>query len=295
MISFWNSVTIGETSVSEPESEWDFTSISSDRAPMSLDTTVAHPARMYDYYLGGKDNFAADRAAADAAIAAAPDMKVTAQANRAFLGRAVRFLAQSGIKQIIDIGTGIPTAGNTHQVAQEIDPSIRVVYIDNDPMVLIHARALMEAQSQGTTTVIQADLRDPRNLLSHPQVQSLIDFGEPVGVNLVAILHFIKDEEDPGRIVRTLRDALPKGSCLVVSHCTLDFTDPEVGVALRAIYGKATAPLVPRAHSEILEYFDGFDLVEPGLVHLPLWRPDGIVAPSLLERVHFYAGVGRLS
>ena len=172
-------------------SEWDFTSISSDRAPVSIDTTVAHPARMYDYYLGGKDNFAADRAAAEAAMAAAPGMELTARANRAFLGRAVRFLAESGIKQIIDIGTGIPTAGNTHQVAQEIDPEIRVVYIDNDPMVLIHARALMETQSRGSTTVIQADLREPEAILAHPQVTSLIDFSRPVALNLVAILHFI--------------------------------------------------------------------------------------------------------
>ncbi|WP_198653745.1 SAM-dependent methyltransferase [Actinocorallia populi] len=280
--------------MSDSGSEWDFTSISSDRAPVNIDTTVAHPARMYDYYLGGKDNFAADRAAADAAMAAAPGMELTARMNRAFLGRAVRFLAESGIKQIIDIGTGIPTAGNTHQVAQEVDPQIRVVYIDNDPMVLIHARALMETQSQGTTTVIQADLREPEAILAHPQVRSLIDFTRPIAVNLVAILHFIKDEENPREILKTLREALPKGSYLVVSHCTLDFTPPEIGAALREIYNKATAPLVPRTHAEILEYFEGFELVEPGLVLPPLWHPDRIVSQEEAENAHFYAGVGRL-
>jgi SAM-dependent methyltransferase len=250
---------------------------------------------MYDYYLGGKDNFAADRAAADAAIAAAPDMQVTARANRAFLGRAVRFLAENGVKQIVDIGTGIPTAGNTHQVAHEVDPDIGVVYIDNDPMVLAHANALMAGHGHGKTTVIQADLRDPKAILTHPLVTSIVDFSEPVAINLVAILHFVKDSEDPAGIVRVLRDALAPGSYLVVSHCTLDFTEPEVGTALREIYSRATAPLVPRSHAEILTYFDGFDLVDPGLSHLPLWRPGREVTEQELARVHFYAGVGRLS
>ncbi|MEO5877419.1 MAG: SAM-dependent methyltransferase [Streptosporangiaceae bacterium] len=278
----------------EPRSEWDFTSISSDRAPENVDTTVPHPARMYDYYLGGKDNFAADRAAADAAIAAVPDMPFTAQGNRAFLGRAVRFLAEAGIKQILDIGTGIPTAGNTHQVAQQIDPGIRVVYVDNDPMVLAHARALMAGEGRGRTSVLQADLREPGKILDHPDLNAIIDFTEPVAVNLIAILHFIKDAEDPVRLVRTLRERMAPGSFLTVSHCTLDFGDEASGEALRAIYSRATAPLLPRTHAEISEYFEGFDLVEPGLVQVPLWRPGRVVSPEELARVHFYAGIGRL-
>ncbi|GAB2833302.1 SAM-dependent methyltransferase [Actinocorallia aurea] len=277
-------------------SEWDRTSVEPDRVPQDIDITRPHPARMYDYYLGGKDNFSADRAAADAALAAAPDMAVTARANRAFLGRAVRHVtAEAGIRQILDIGTGIPTAGNTHQVAHEVDPSIRVVYVDNDPMVLVHANALMADGSRGTTSVVQADLRDPAAILALPQVRDAIDFDEPVALLLVAILHFIKDAEQPGEIVATLRDALPKGSHLVLSHCTLDFSDPETGDALREIYSKATAPLVPRTHAEILAYFDGFDLVSPGLVHLPSWRPAIPPTANHLSRVHFYAGVGRLS
>jgi SAM-dependent methyltransferase len=276
-------------------SEWDFTSLSADRAPAAIDTTVPHPARMYDYYLGGKDNFAADRAAADAAIAAVPDMPFTARGNRAFLGRAVKFLAEAGIEQIIDIGTGIPTAGNTHQVAQQINPDIRVVYVDNDPMVLAHARALMADEGHGRTTVLQADLRDPEDILARSELNSIIDFSRPVAVNLIAILHFIKDAEDPVRLVRVLRDVMAPGSFLVVSHCTLDFGDPVAGEALRAIYSRATAPLVPRTGAEILQYFDGFDLVEPGLVQVPLWRPGREVSPEELARVHFYAGIGQLS
>jgi hypothetical protein len=162
-------------------------------------------------------------------------------------------------------------------------------------MVLAHARALMADRGHGRTTVLQADLREPEKILAHPELTSVIDFDEPVGVMQAAVLHFIRDSEDPVRLVRTLRDALPPGSHLVLSHCTLDFTEEQVGDDLRGVCNQATAPLVPRSHEEISAYFDGFDLVDPGLIHLPLWRPDMEVARNELSRVHFYAGVGRLA
>jgi hypothetical protein len=244
------------------------------RSPADLRPDVPHPARMYDYYLGGKDNFPADRAAAEKVMALSPMVKHSAMANRAFLGRAVRYLAEQGVKQFLDIGTGIPTAGNTHEVAQQIHPDARVAYLDNDPIVLVHSRALLAGASHGTATVVQADLRDPAAILADPQIRELLDLGRPVALLLFAILHFVDEKSDPYGVVRTLVDALPSGSYLALSHGTADFVSPEDARKGPAVYRTATEQLTLRSKDQVARFLDGLELVEPGIVTVPLWRPD---------------------
>jgi hypothetical protein len=258
-----------------------------------IDTSKPHPARMYDYYLGGKDNYPVDKEAARQVLRAAPEMREVARANRAFLQRAVRFLVgEAGIRQIIDIGTGIPTAGNVHEVAGEIAPETRVVYVDNDPIVHVHANALLTGG--GTTRIVLADLREPEKILTDPKVGELIDFSQPVALLLVAILHFVTENESPSRIVATFRDALP-GSYLVLSHGTADFRTEAARTAM-TVYDRATSTVTLRSHAQIAAFFDGWDLVEPGLVQAPLWRPDGKPPrPKDLEKMWIYGGVGRRS
>ncbi|MFF7988974.1 SAM-dependent methyltransferase [Kitasatospora xanthocidica] len=253
---------------------------------------IPHPARMYDYYLGGKDNFPADRAAAEKALAANPEFRSTARANRGFLTRAVRCVAAHGVDQFLDIGTGIPTAGNTHEIAQTADPAARVVYVDNDPIVLSHARALMAGTRSGRTTVIHADLRRPDALLDSVRSADLLDLTRPVGLVLAAVLHFLRDEDEPYRAVTTLLDALPSGSHLVLSHGTADFIPAEIRDRVTGVYDKATAPLVGRTRSQVHAFFDGLDLLEPGVVTVPLWRPDDTPAPGA-DRVSMYGAVAR--
>jgi hypothetical protein len=262
-------------------------------AASEIDTSKPHPARMYDAYLGGKDNYAADRDAVRQILRAWPEVRDMARANRAFMQRAVRFLAgQAGIRQFIDIGTGIPSAGNVHEVARQVAPGARVVYVDNDPIVHVHASALLTGS--GATSIVLADLREPGAILAHPKVRELIDFGQPVALLLVAIMHFIAEDEDPAAIVATLRDALPSGSYLALSHGTADFHPPGVAGKAAASYEHATAPLVLRTFEQISVYFDGLELVEPGLVQAPLWRPDGKAPrPKDLARLGIYAAVGR--
>ena len=257
-----------------------------------IDTTRPHPARMYDAYLGGKDNYPVDREAVRQILRQWPEVRLIARANRAFLQRAVRFLAdEAGIRQFIDIGTGIPAAGNVHEVAGQVAPDARVVYVDNDPIVHVHANALLTGS--GTTSVVLADLRDPRAILADPKLQDQIDFGQPVGLLLVAILHFITSGEGPAEIVSTLRDALPDGSYLALSHATADFHPPGTRDEAAAAYQNAAAPLHLRSHSEITAYFEGFDLLEPGLVQAPLWQPSGSAPrPKDLNKIGIYAGVG---
>jgi hypothetical protein len=259
-----------------------------------IDTSRPHPARMYDYYLGGKDNYEVDREAAQQVVDLFPDAVPSALGNRAFMHRAVRHLAESGIRQIIDIGTGIPTAPNTHQIAHKVSPDIRVAYIDNDPIVGTHAGAHL--LGTGNTGFFLADLRDPESILGHPTIGKLIDFDQPVGLMLVAILHFIRDDEDPAGLVAAYRDALPAGSRMVLSHATADFHPPETGSEDAIdVYrqSKATATFNLRTRAEVLGLFDGYELVDPGLVQLPLWRPDG---PEPTEQdlagVGIYGGVG---
>src|ERR1022692_4655894 len=242
-----------------------------------IDTSRPHPARMYDFYLGGKDNYTVDQEAAREILQAVPEVRDMARENRAFLQRAVRFLVGgAGIRQIIDIGTGIPAAGNVHEVAREVAPDVGVVYVDNDPIVHVHASALLTGT--GSTGIVLADLREPETILAHPKVRELIDFGQPVALLLVAILHFITDDENPERIVATFRDALPLGSYLALTHGTADFHSQDAVSHGTKVYQRATAPLVLRNHAQVTELFDGFDLVEPGLVQAAV--ASGWQAPS---------------
>jgi len=214
-----------------------------------------------------------DREAVRQILRAWPEVRLIARANRAFLRRAVRFLAgQAGIRQFLDIGTGIPAAGNVHEIAGQAAPGARVVYVDNDPIVHVHASALLTGS--GTASVVLADLRDPHAILADPVLRARIDFAQPVGLLLVAILHFITSTENPSRIIATLRDALPAGSYVVLSHATADFHPPGTTDKAAAAYQNATAPLILRTRAEIATYFDGFDLLDPGLVQAPLWHPD---------------------
>jgi hypothetical protein len=253
---------------------------------------LAHPARVYDYMLGGKDNFAADRALADAVSAAMPLAPFMARANRAFLGRAVRYLAkEAGIRQFLDIGTGIPTAGNTHEVAQAVAPESRVVYVDNDPIVLVHARALMSSNAAGATAFIQADLREPDKILADPALHGTLDLGEPVALMLVAILMYLRDEENPRSIVSALLDALPSGSCLTISHPSADFSPEEAADAVAASE-RSGISFTPRTQAEVAAFFAGLELVDPGIVPVLAWRPDG-AAPADPRAVYYYGAMGR--
>jgi hypothetical protein len=239
-----------------------------------FDISVANQARIYDYLLGGKDNYAADRAAVDAVLKVAPEMGFTARANRAFLGRVVRYLAaEAGIRQFLDIGTGIPTAGNTHQVAQAVAPESRVVYVDYDPVVLAHARALLTSGNTGATQYIDADLRDTGAILG--QAGQLLDFSQPVAVTLLMLLHVIPDSEDPHAIVAKLMDALPSGSYLAVSHLGAELLGQEAREGFQDIVNRmAQQQYIGRDREQMLRFFAGMDLVEPGLVRVEEWRPE---------------------
>ncbi len=260
--------------------------------PPDIDTSVAHPARVYDYWLGGKDNFAADRALGDAIMAAVPTIQVMARANRAFLGRVVRYLAaEAGIRQFLDIGTGIPTVGNTHEVAQDVAPDAHVLYVDNDPIVLAHARALMTSHPSGATAFIEADLREPQRILADPALAATLDLSRPVALMLVAVLMYFRDEDDPRGMVSALVNALPSGSYLAVTHPTADFNaEAMAGAVAAAEHGGIT--LVPRNRTQTESFFTGLELVEPGVVPVLAWRPDpGTQADPL--SAYYYAGVGR--
>ncbi len=255
-----------------------------------IDTSVPHPARVYDYWLGGKDNFEADRKVAEAAIAATPGVVEGARDNRAFLGRAVRYIAEQGIDQFLDIGTGIPTAGNTHEVAQAVNPAARVVYVDNDPIVMVHARALLRGAPEGRTAYIEADLRDPESILTHPDTLEVLDFSRPIGVIIVGTLMHIRDEDDPWRAVKGFTDAVCPGSYLAITHLTADF-EPERMNALANSYNTGPLWVTLRTREQVERFFEGFDLVEPGLVPTFDWRPDGPKPEALIPGS--YGAVGR--
>jgi len=244
-----------------------------------FDTSVANQARIYDYVLGGKDNYAADRAAAEAWREIWPDMAFAARANRAFLGRAVRYLAgEAGIRQFLDIGTGIPTAGNTHQVAQEIAPEARVVYVDYDPIVLAHARALLTGSEAGATAYIDADLRDTHTILA--QASELLDFTRPVAVTMLAILHAIPDSDDPHAIVAKVMDAVPSGSYLAITHMAADLLDQETRDRFAGVENRMVQQQFSwRTREQVGRFFAGTDLIEPGLVPMEEWRPDSGSSP----------------
>jgi hypothetical protein len=238
----------------------------------AIDTTVAHSARVHDYWLGGKDNFAADRAAGDAVMAAYPGIVTSVRANRAFLARAVRFLTrEAGIRQFLDIGTGIPAANNTHEVAQAEAPETRVVYVDYDPVVLLHARALLTSDVSGTIDYIHADVRDPGSLLR--EASRTLDFSRPVAVMLIALMHLIVDADDPYGIVQTFKTAVPSGSYLALSQVASDIEPEQMAEAAQRYNRLAYETQRHRTHAEVSRFFEGFELLEPGVVVVPKWRP----------------------
>jgi SAM-dependent methyltransferase len=264
--------------------------------PAEIDTSRPHPARIYDYALGGKNHFAADREMAEKAWASMPSGRTAARENRAFLGRAVRYLAaEQGIRQFLDIGTGLPATDNVHEVAQRVAPESRVVYVDNDPLVLAHARALLTSSPEGRTAYIQADLRDPAAILADPVTREVIDFTRPVALMLVAILHFVQDDDNPAGIVKTLVEALPPGSFLAATHLTGEH-DRAGWATVESDYRAAGIPAQWRDGDEFARLaFTGLELVPPGVVLVSEWRPGtGRPRPSPAE-VSFYGGVARRS
>jgi O-methyltransferase involved in polyketide biosynthesis len=262
-----------------------------DRAaePPPLDTTIPHPARIYDYWLGGKDNYEADRKAAEQVITTQPSILATVRANRAFLRRAVQYLAgEVGIRQFLDIGTGLPTNENTHQIAQAITPESRIVYVDNDPIVLAHARALLTTTAEGATAYIQADARDTDTILR--EACQTLDLSQPVAVMMLGLLHYIPDADGPLQIVSRLMDGVAPGSYLAISEATRDIdTDSITESAARFNAQRVAAPFTPRTRAEIARYFSGMDLVAPGLVPLPQWR--GLANPA--HQIPAYAAIAR--
>jgi hypothetical protein len=261
-----------------------------------IDTTVAHPARRYNYWLGGKDNFAADRASADQIAAAWPGAPIAARENRRFLQRATRFLAaEAGIRQFLDIGTGLPTANNTHEVAQAIAPETRVVYVDNDPMVMTHACALLTGAPEGKTAYLEADLREPDKILGHPQLLATLDLSKPVGLMLVAVLHFIHGRGTASPIVRHLLDELPPGSYLVASNATKDYLPDHVAAVYDNMLASGQTDIWPRDRAEFAALFQGLELVEPGIVAVSEWRAEQEERPSLAPAdVSVYGAVARI-
>jgi hypothetical protein len=255
-----------------------------------IDLTVPHPARRYNYWLGGKDNFKADRDSGDAIAAVFPGIRTAAMENRRFLRRAVDFLArEAGIRQFLDIGTGIPGPDNTHEVAQRVDPAARVVYVDNDPLVVVHARALLTGTKEGATGYLEADLRDPSAILGAPELTSVLDLDEPVALLLIAVLHFVSDADDPYRVVATLRDGLPPGSYVALSHSTWDVLPEQTVERLRPLAAAGPAPFVPRTRAEVARFVDGMALVEPGMTSVQRWRANEECPPD--EEVATYGVV----
>jgi hypothetical protein len=256
-----------------------------------IDTSVAHPARIYDYWLGGKDNFTADRVAGDQVLASRPGLRESVQANRVFLGRVVRLLAgELGIRQFLDIGTGIPSGSNTHQVAQAIAPDAKIVYADNDPIVLAHARALLTGTSQGTLAYLDCDLRDTGRLLT--EAAKTLDFSQPVAIMLLGVLHLVSDEEDPWAIVATLVDAVPSGSYLVITHPASDLLPETQGEASRRYNQNVATAQTLRPRAEVARFFEGLDLLDPGIEQWHLWRLEPSDVPDT-ELKSGHAGVAR--
>nr|WP_281425751.1 SAM-dependent methyltransferase [Streptomyces corallincola] len=255
----------------------------------------AHSARMYDYYLGGKTNYAVDREAAQAVIRVFPAVETAARANRAYMHRAVRHLAESGVRQFVDIGTGIPTSPNLHEVVQSVAPECRVVYVDNDPIVLVYADQLLDGTAEGRTAYVQADATRPAEVLAAVEAEGVIDFDRPVALSLHALLHFVPDDLAPYDLVRAYVERLPRGSCLSLSHCTGDF-EPEAWQAITDAYVRRGTPAQVRSRAEVERFFAGLELIEPGVVVAHHWRPDPEDdGPTPLRDAHVavYTGVAR--
>ncbi|WP_254205417.1 SAM-dependent methyltransferase [Nocardia alni] len=258
----------------------------------SMDLDKPSSARIYDYFLHGKDNYDVDREAAARIREIWPTVEAGVRYNRDFMGRAVRELSALGVRQFFDIGTGIPTQPNLHQIAQEINPEARVVYVDRDPVVLAHANALMLSTKQGRVTFIDADLTEPESILAAPKLRETLNLGEPVALSLIAVLHFVPDDQDPYKIVHTLMDALPTGSYLVISHITTDF-DPEVMERALQTYRASGVFAQSRDREEVAGFFDGYELLDPGVVGVHRWRP-GIQPPASHDpEAGCWAGIAR--
>ncbi|SRR5579875_17560 len=261
-------------------------------APAGLDVTVPNVARMYDYYLGGKDNFEADRVAAHKVLELVPGLRRSAVENRKFLRRVVRFLAsEAGVTQFLDIGVGLPTQGAVHEVARQVNPRARVAYVDVDPVVVAHGRALLAVAD--LSVMVQADVRQPAALLSSPEIRAHLDFTRPIAIGLFAILHFVSDADDPAGIVACLRDAVVPGSYLAISHVGTEFfPDKQAMARAAAVYEQANERVTPRSRDQILGFFGGFELVPPGLVPKHQWRPDVGEAAAGTPNIQ-WGGVGR--
>ena len=259
-----------------------------------IDPSKPHSARIYDYGLGGKNHFAADRAVAEQVLKNMPQAITVARENRKFLGRAVRYLvAEAGVRQFLDIGAGLPTTENVHEVAQRVDPKARIVYVDNDPLVLVHARALLKGTPEGRTGYIHADLQDPAAILADPVTRQVLDFGEPIGLVLVSVLPFLTDDDRPEEVLATLLDALPPGSYLAATHTTAEH-DPEGWAATGRAYSAARIQGQLRESSEFARMaFSGLDLVPPGVVLVSEWRPDDDALLPTPAEVSCYGGVAR--
>ncbi|MCX4473023.1 SAM-dependent methyltransferase [Micromonospora sp. NBC_01655] len=261
-------------------------------APPGIDTSVPHSARMYDWWIGGKDNFAADRAMGAMFEQVIPGMRMMARENRNFMERAVRHLAtQAGIRQFLDIGTGLPTSPNVHEIAQGINPDTNVVYVDSDPIVLVHARALLVSGEHGRTSYIDADVREPEKILTDTDLLATLDLDRPVGLLMIATLMLVADEDDPWNKARALMDALPSGSYVAITHPGQDF-NPEALAAATAAATQGGMTLVPRTRADVARFFADWELVEPGVVPVMTWRPDGD-PPADPNAAYYWAGIAR--
>lgn len=262
-------------------------------APPGIDISVPSVSRIYDYYLGGSHNFEVDREAARKAMEFMPGLPKIMQANRAFMRRAVRYAVSEGITQFLDIGSGIPTFGNVHEVARDADPVSRVVYVDHDPVAVAHSRAVLEGNE--TAAVVAGDLRKPQDILTAPETGALLDLDRPVALLLVAVLHFVQDADEPGRALAELRDALAPGSLLILTHASYEGipVPPERAGGAVKVYKDIRNPLIMRTREEVARFFDGFDMVEPGLVQMPHWRPENPVDQEDPYAFSGFAGVGR--
>jgi len=280
----------------DPPVEWStLRGVTGGEAVPEIDTSVPHEARMYDYWLGGKDNYPADRALGDLFREKIPTISAMARANRAFMRRVVRHLAaEAGIRQFLDIGTGIPTEPNVHQISQSIDPTCRVLYVDKDPLVLAHARALMSSTPEGRTAFVLGDLLDPDEILASPQVRDVLDLRRPVALLLVAILMYFDPEqgEDPYPLVRRLVDALPSGSYVAITHPTGDF-DPEPVQAVHEVAKAGGITMLPRSREQVTAFLDGLELVDPGVSPVAAWRPDPADTPVDPHSAWYWGALAR--
>jgi hypothetical protein len=259
--------------------------------PASVDVDRPNVARMYDYFLGGFHNFAADRDLAEQTLATFPQARLTAQANRAFLGRAVSHLVDQGVDQFLDVGSGVPTVGNVHEIAQAAAPHSRVVYVDIEPVAVTHSQQML-AENPNATAIL-ADLREPEEILGHPEVAALLDLSRPVALLMVAVLHFVPEDDVPSAVIGRLRRALGAGSWLVMSHGTNDFTPPELTARVGALYQRTNSRAVGRTRQQVTQLFDGYSLVEPGIVLVEQWQPGRVADVAAPERCPIWVGVGR--